>query len=325
MTRRPWLALVAVLVLAAGATAALILSREREAAPPPPPAVAERADGLTLIVVRTEAGPFAGVVGSTGGQDGALVLPTRIRVTIPGQGEGTLGEALELPPDQAATTVANLLGVWVDHTVAFGRARLSGIVDREEGIDVGGNLLMGDEVIALLEEAGAGEISAFQLVLDGLLGSGIEWSAGDLPEADAPSAVLRELEAVQGAPVTILPSVEAATNIYRAEPEAIRGSLVESFGGPDREVIGAVVLNGSGVPGIGELVAQLLVPDGFRVVISDNASSFDHDETLVVVGSADDVALGERVRDLLGVGSVNVSVASGIAPVTIVVGKDFSG
>ena len=324
MTRRPWLALVAVLVLATGATAALILSREREA-PAAAPVVGERADGLTLVVIRTEAGPFAGVVGSTGGDDGALVLPTRIRVTIPGQGEGTLADALELPPEQAATTVANLLGLWVDHTVAFGRARLAGIVDREQGIDVGGTLLMGDEVIALLEEAGEGEASAFQLVLGGLLGSEIEWSATDLPEADAPSAVLGELEAVQGAPVTILPSIEAATDIYRAEPEAIRAALVESFGGPDREVIAAVVLNGSGVPGIGELVAELIVPDGFRVVISDNASSFDHDETLVVVGSADDVALGERVRDLLGVGSVNVSVASGIAPVTIVVGKDFSG
>jgi hypothetical protein len=324
MTRRPLVAILAVLVLAAGATAALILSRDRETRPPAP-AVGDRADGLTLVVVRTQAGPYAGVVGSTGGEDGALVLPTRIRVTIPGQGEGTLGEALGLPTDQAVTTVANLLGVWVDHTVAFGRQRLSGIVDREEGIDVGGSLLMGDEVVELLEGAGDGGMSAFQLVLQGLLAGGIEWSASDLPEADAPSAVLGELQALQGAPVTVLPSEEAATGIYRSEPEAIRSSLVEAFGGPDREVIGTVVLNGSGVPGIGELVAALLVPDGFRVVISDNASSFDHDETLVVVGSADDVALGERVRDLLGVGSVNVSVASGIAPVTIVVGKDFSG
>jgi hypothetical protein len=40
---------------------------------------------------------------------------------------------------------------------------------------------------------------------------------------------------------------------------------------------------------------------------------------------AREVALAERVRDLLGVGSVSVSVGSGIAPVTIVVGKDFSG
>ena len=46
---------------------------------------------------------------------------------------------------------------------------------------------------------------------------------------------------------------------------------------------------------------------------------------LIVVGSPDDVAQAERVRDLLGVGSVSVSVGSGIAPVTIFVGKDFSG
>jgi hypothetical protein len=85
-----------------------------------------------------------------------------------------------------------------------------------------------------------------------------------------------------------------------------------------------IVLNGNGVPGIGELVAEKILPGGFRVAVSENASSFDHAETLVVVGSAGDVDIAERVRDLLGVGSVSVSVGSGIAPVTIVVGKDFA-
>jgi hypothetical protein len=45
---------------------------------------------------------------------------------------------------------------------------------------------------------------------------------------------------------------------------------------------------------------------------------------VIVVGSPDDVAPAERVRDLLGVGSVSVSVGPGIAPMTIVFGKDFS-
>jgi hypothetical protein len=89
--------------------------------------------------------------------------------------------------------------------------------------------------------------------------------------------------------------------------------------------VNVIALNGSGVLGVGELVAEHLVPGGFRIVVSENASDLDHEETLIVVGSADDVALGERVRDLLGAGSVNVSVASGLAPVTIVVGKDFTG
>jgi hypothetical protein len=86
-----------------------------------------------------------------------------------------------------------------------------------------------------------------------------------------------------------------------------------------------IVLNGSGLPGVGELVAERIVPGGFRIVVSENAANFDHEETLVVVGSPDDVVLGERVRDLLGTGSVNVSLSSGIAPVTVVVGKDFTG
>jgi LytR cell envelope-related transcriptional attenuator len=76
---------------------------------------------------------------------------------------------------------------------------------------------------------------------------------------------------------------------------------------------------------VGELVAERIVPSGFRIVVSENASSFDHDETLVVVGSPEDVELGERVRDLLGTGTVNVSVSSGLAPVTVLVGKDFTG
>ena len=50
-----------------------------------------------------------------------------------------------------------------------------------------------------------------------------------------------------------------------------------------------------------------------------------HPETLIVVGSPDEVGLAERVRDLLGMGSVSVSIGSGIAPVTVVIGKDFTG
>ena len=101
--------------------------------------------------------------------------------------------------------------------------------------------------------------------------------------------------------------------------------LVEAFGGPAEEAVPVIVLNGSGVPGIGEAAAERLLPGGFRVAVSQNASDFDHPETLIVVGSPDDVGLAERVRDLLGVGSVSVSVGSGIAPVTVVIGKDFTG
>jgi hypothetical protein len=323
MTRRAGVVVLVLVLLAASATAALILTRDEERTPVP--VVQEHADGLALLIVRAPGGPFAAVVGSTGGEDGAVVVPTEVQVTIPGQGEGTLREALQLPPRQAATTVANLLGVWVDHSAVLGPERLSAVIDRAGGITVGDEVLDGAGVLGMLEEAGEGGTAAFALVMQGLLEADAEWQPPDLAKADSPSSVLEILGSAAGATVATVPSVEAATDIFQAEPEAVRATLVEAFGGPDREVVSVIVLNGSGVPGVGELVAERIVPGGFRVVVSENASSFDHEETLVVVGSADDVALGERVRDLLGVGSVNVSVASGIAPVTIVVGKDFPG
>jgi hypothetical protein len=137
--------------------------------------------------------------------------------------------------------------------------------------------------------------------------------------------VVRALSAAAGSNVATLQADEVASDIFRASPDQVTEALVEAFGGPATEAVPVIVLNGNGVPGIGEAVAERIIPGGFRVAVSQNASNFDHAETLIVVGSPDDVALAERVRDLLGVGSVSVSVGSGIAPVTIVVGKDFSG
>ena len=324
MTRRPVLVMATLVLLAAAAVGAIALTRDDERAAAAPPNEA-RADGLTLIVVRAPGGPFAAVVGSTGGPDGALVVPADTHITIPGQGEGTVAEALQLPLDQASTAVANLLGVWIDHDAALGADRLAALVDRSGGVTVGDELLKGQDVAAMLRDAGDGATAAFELVARGLLEANLAWAPSDLAEADAPSVVAQSLRAAAGAPVASLPLTEASNGIAQADPDQTRAALVEVFGGPDRPVVGVIVLNGSGVPGVGELVAQRIVPGGFRVVVSENASTFDHRETLVVVGSADDVALGERVRDLLGTGSVNVSVSSGIAPVTVVVGRDFEG
>jgi hypothetical protein len=133
------------------------------------------------------------------------------------------------------------------------------------------------------------------------------------------------LDAARGASVTVLPAEEVPGGLLRTEPGTIRQVVTAAFGVADREVRPVIVLNGSGVPGVGEPVAERLIPGGFRLVVSENASSFDHETTLVVVPSEGRRALGERVRDLLGVGEVQVAgPASGLADVTVVVGKDFS-
>jgi hypothetical protein len=324
MTRRVWLAFALMVLVAAATAGALVVARDRERAAATPP-TDRQGEGLTLLVVRTKVGPFAAVVGSTGSADGALVVPPGTWMTIPGAGEGTVRDAMALPSRQAATAIANLLGTWVDHYAVLGTGRLAAAIDRSGGITVGDEVMSGDEVGELLETSGDGATSAFQLVVGGLLGDGVAWQESDLADADAPTTVLETLAAAGGAPVAALPVSEAADGVVQPDLDAMPATLAGVFGGPERPVVGVIVLNGSGVPGVGELVAERLVPEGFRVVVSENASDFDHRETLVVVGSADDVALGERVRDLLGTGSVNVSVASGIAPVTIVVGKDFTG
>jgi len=323
MTRR----VVVVLVLAAlvtVATAALVVVRsdEREPAQTEPPPTT----GLALLVVTTETEPLAALVGETGfGKTGAVVLPPESVVTIPGQGEATVGEALELPPDQASTAAGNLLGVWVEHHAVIEDRALATMADSAGGLTIGDRTVDGDGVLQLLGEPAPGGVAGLRLVLEALFAADVRWDSASFTETDDVGAVTRTLHAAAGSRAVVLEVDEVATGVFVASTDQVIRALVDAFGGPVEEAIAVIVLNGNGVPGIGQSVAEHLLPGGFRVVVSENASTFDHRETLVVVGSADDVALGQRVRDLLGVGSVSVSVGSGIAPVTVVVGKDFIG
>lgn len=323
MTRRLTL-LVLVAVLATAGTGALLVARERarierETTAPAP-------SGLALIVVATEHGPLPAVVGTTGfGTTGALVISPGTLLVVPGQGESTVGDAVELPPRQAATAVGNLLGVWIEDHATIDTGRLEAIANETDGVEIGGDAANGQDVADMLAEPGAGGVSGLQIALEALLSADVAWAPSDLAEAERPGTVVRALSAAAGSNVVTLQADEVASGILRTSPDQVTEALVEAFGGPATEAVPVIVLNGNGVPGIGEAVAERIIPGGFRVAVSQNASDFDHAETLIVVGSPDDVALAERVRDLLGVGSVSVSVGSGIAPVTIVVGKDFSG
>jgi hypothetical protein len=323
VTRR--LALLLVVAMAAAASVGVLLAT-RTTGPSTARGPAARVSGLSLLVVRTDAGPLAALAGSTGfGRAGALVLPPEASLTIPGQGEGTVGEALDLPGRQAATAVGNLLGTWVEHHATIDDGHLVALADELGGVQLGGELRDSDDLRSMLEEPSPGATAGLQVVLETLLAARARWDAGDLSDADRADAVVDALRAAAGSRVVQLQLEEVADGIFRPSAEQVTQALVDAFGGPAVYAVPVIVLNGNGVPGVGELVAERILPGGFRIAVSDNASSFDHDETLVVVGSPDDVGLGQRVRDLLGVGSVSVSVGSGIAPVTVVVGRDFTG
>jgi hypothetical protein len=101
-------------------------------------------------------------------------------------------------------------------------------------------------------------------VMEALLSADVAWSPADLADADHPGAVIRTLGAASGAEVVRLEAAEVASGVLRATPDQVSGALVEAFGGPSDEAVPVIVLNGNGVPGIGEAVAERLLPRGFR-------------------------------------------------------------
>lgn len=126
--------------------------------------------------------------------------------------------------------------------------------------------------------------------------------------------------------------LEVGVQFYRPEADAVQRivdrylapSRAEGFGQPGRRI---QILNGNGIPGIGQEVAEALVPKGFRVVLDANAKSFDYDVTQIVVysDSEEAIALAEEIRQTLGVGEVIKSrQRQSVVDITIVVGKDYA-
>lgn len=120
------------------------------------------------------------------------------------------------------------------------------------------------------------------------------------------------------------------SELYSTEEEEVERFVKDTIGA--RSSVGSEIrvqiLNGNGVPGIGEEVAEELVGEGYRVFLSGNARHLNYKKTLVIAYERTDeaIALAERARELIGVGEVQISgQEQGIVDLTIVVGKDFLG
>ena len=116
--------------------------------------------------------------------------------------------------------------------------------------------------------------------------------------------------------------------LYEVDTEELPSFMEDTLGSKPSlgEEVRVQILNGNGVPGIGEEVAEKLSQENFRVILSGNARSLDYEETLIVTYDSSEKGLetAERAQELLGVGEVQVSAqGQGIVDLTIVVGKDF--
>lgn len=87
------------------------------------------------------------------------------------------------------------------------------------------------------------------------------------------------------------------------------------------------ILNGNGVPGIGETVAARLDMRMFQVANSANADNFEHPDTVILVyeNEPDTVHAAELVKNVLEVGRIEFRPRTqDISDITVIVGKDYA-
>ncbi len=320
--------LAAAVALGAGAAGWFLAGPQR------PPAPAGRPRLVLLAVVGGER-PLLAVVGAGGaGRPAAVTLPSEAVAVVPGYGEATFAEASRLPGPMLRAAAANVLGVWVDRYAVVEADALAAAVDRAGGL---GLLLpeelsgaeepsrvtfSGQQLVGFLGGRGEAADLRWRVALDALLGRGV-LDAGDLAEADDGVAAVRILRAAGGAEVVPLPTSRLGEGLVLPDLGAVDALAARLFGAPGGPVR-VSVWNGSGTPGVGRLVAERLIPAGFRIVLSENADAFGRAETVITAVGREHRAAAARVRELLGVGRVEVQrVPSGFSDLGIVVGEDF--
>jgi hypothetical protein len=345
LRRRRMYAIAAILGIAAIGLVATRLGDSGGAAAASPSATgsAPAASGPSdLLAFSVTGAPNAllAVVGTGGGRSPAgLVLPPGMTVIVPGQGETVTEDVQALPGDSMRIGVSNAVGAWASHYAVMDLNGFGDTIDRVGGLTVnlpdaytvgdtvlgpGKTHMSGDQVVTFLYEDAEDTDLRWAAVLEAFLKAAPAVPEGDLAETDDAAAAGRIMQGWSGGEVQVAPTkVVGGTAIVAAQPDLddLMGNI---FGTP--KPVRALVQNGTGSPSVGEAVARDLLPAGFRIVLSGNASSFDHATTTITATGNAHLDDANKARGALGVGTVQVTqVPSGLADVTIVVGRDFTG
>jgi hypothetical protein len=336
-------AVVAVVLIAALIGIAAIASGGNAPAPTPAPSPTTGATSpgegpsqLLALAVTGSPNALLATVGTGGGREpAAMILPPDMTVIMPGAGEIPSEQLRDLDAPSMRTGVSNVVGAWNDHYAVMGLEQLGTLVDRLGGLETdlqdiypsGGEVLgpgqthlTGSQVIALLGERADDTAARFADVLTALLAAQPRLSAGDLADTDDERAATAILGS-GAAQVEIMPTVVVGASAIPAQPD-LDQRMTALFGttSPAR----AEVQNGNGEPGIGASVGELLIPAGFRIVLSTNADTFDHQTTQIIADGPENAQAAEEAQHAIGVGKVIVSqIPSGAADVTVIVGHDF--
>ena len=284
--------------------------------------------------------PYLAVIGSFGGGHPAATMPTPsgLTVIVPGQGETPATDVADLPGPSMQVALANEVGAWAPDYVEMNLDGFARMVDRSGGITVhlplavvtpagvlgpGDVELNGIKASALMRAKGGDPDLRWATMLTALLAQPPTLQPSDVVDSTPLPSVQRTLDGATGARTVAMPTQMVAGTLEVAQQPSLDALVGATWGTPTP--IPAIVQNGNGAPGVGEQVARKIIPAGFRVVISQNAQSFDIPSTDIFANGKQNVGDAQRAREALGVGQVLASsVPSGVGDITIVVGKDFT-
>jgi hypothetical protein len=270
------------------------------------------------------------------GEVPVITIPADMQLEVPGLGESSSAGIARQGPEGMRASLSNTVGTWIDHYLVLNLHDVAVLADAAGGITVTlpGQVTLSDGVVGpgpvtmdgthLGEYLGIDGPNAFtrwEVVLPALLRAR---TGGSLTgQSDNIEAVSRLLPVGAEVRIDTFPTRLSSSSTRVPDYDALDAMMASDFA-VEQPPVPVLVQNGTGDPGLAGRVPELLVPEGFRIVLSGNAAEFDHRRTLVIAGQ-DHVADARRARRALGVGDLGVTqVPSGLADITIVLGKDFT-
>jgi hypothetical protein len=259
-----------------------------------------------------------------------------MRLEVPGFVESSAAGIGQQGPEGMRSSLSNTVGTWIEHYLVLSLHDVSVLADAAGGLTVTlpGHATFSDGVVGpgpvtmdgshigeYLGIDGPNAFTRWEIVLPALLRAR---TGGSLTgQSDDLEAVARLLPVGAEVRIDTFPTRISTSSTRVPDYDALDAMMASDFA-VEQPPIPVLVQNGTGDPGLASRVPELLVPEGFRIVLSGNAAEFDHRTTLVIAGQ-NHVADARRVRRALGVGDLGVTrVPSGLADITIVLGKDFT-
>jgi len=295
----------------------------------------------SLLALQVNGGPapFLAVIGVPArGTPFIMPLSSELTVVVPGQGETSAAGVAALPGDSMRVALSNMSGIWIEHFAVLPLRDLGAAIDAAGGVAVNlpaaypttadvlgpGPLTMtGEQATAFLAGSTDDAAVRWEILLGALLADPPEIASSGSVETDDARAANEMFAAGQGAEVLDMPTKRVTATIIVPEYPALDQMLSDALASP--LPVPVIVQNGSGEPGVGEAVAVRIIPTGSRIVLSQNAQSFDIAKTEVFANGPDHQSEARALKDALGVGRVRVAaVPSNVGDITILVGKDFT-